>query len=83
MTLQIASHQGVTTSNVLRGSLDLLTEEELSTALEVTEATLADWRKNNQGPDYCKLGRTVFYRREDVLQWIKMSVVPTQRNRAA
>lgn len=55
---------------VIRESLDLLTEEEFASALGVTTNTLMTWRSRREGPEYTKLGKTVFYRREDVRTWI-------------
>ncbi|MCL1599154.1 MAG: helix-turn-helix domain-containing protein [Actinomycetia bacterium] len=43
----------------------LLTPGELAEYLQVTEATLADWRYRGKGPRYVKVGRLVRYSQED------------------
>lgn len=53
--------------------VELLTSREVSEALKVTEATLADWRYRGRGPRFVKLGRLVRYRTEDVHQWLSDS----------
>lgn len=58
-----------------RSELDLLTPEELAAALELQVATLAEWRGKDQGPNYIKLGKGVFYRRKDVAAWVEFNVV--------
>jgi predicted DNA-binding transcriptional regulator AlpA len=37
----------------------------------LSESTLAKLRLNGNGPRYCKLGRRVVYRREDLEQWLQ------------
>lgn len=54
----------------VRKCLNLLTDEELAQALDVTTATLQTWRCSGLGPPYAKLGKTVFYRLESVYTWI-------------
>lgn len=66
----------------LRQELGLITDDDLAIILEVEKHTLMMWRGKNYGPDYVKLGRGVFYRLEDVEEWIKLNVVPTQRTAA-
>mgnify|MGYP000384882413 FL=1 len=46
----------------------------MATAIGVAEQTLASWRSDRQGPNYVKLGKTVFYRRADLEQWIAANV---------
>jgi predicted DNA-binding transcriptional regulator AlpA len=64
----------------LRNSVGLLTTAELSLMIGVTTKQLWSWRSENKGPDYVKLGRTVFYRRADVLDWIERCVVVMKRS---
>lgn len=52
-------------------SFDLLTVDELSEVLGVSEATLANWRAKKKGPAWVKVGRRVLYRREAVAEWLK------------
>ena len=54
----------------LRDQLDLITSDEFAATLGITEQTLAGWRCNKQGPTFTKLGKTVFYLREDLKVWI-------------
>ena len=54
----------------LRNDLDLVSDEELAAALGLETHTLATWRSEGFGPDFCKLGKPVFYRRVDVKRWI-------------
>jgi len=63
----------------LRRDIGLLTPDELGAMLSVTAPTLAQWRVEKTGPDYVKLGKSVFYRRADVLAWIQMNLVVTNR----
>lgn len=57
-----------------RDHLDLMTIEELCSAINVTKQTLAKWRVLGEGPKYARLGKSIFYRYGDVLQWIENSV---------
>ncbi len=59
----------------MRAEIGLLIPEEVAKLLDVTDQTLALWRMEKRGPDYVKLGRNVFYRKSDVIQWIEGSVV--------
>lgn len=55
----------------LRNSLGIITESELAEVLNLTPTTLVTWRGSGFGPAYAKLGKGVFYRHEDVYEWIK------------
>ena len=66
-------------TNELRSAFNLITEDELAAMLEVKPSTLADWRQANKGPHSVKLAKTVFYRKEDVEEWIKENVTITKR----
>lgn len=57
-----------------RDTLDILTDNELAAALDVSLKTLKHWRAQGQGPKYVRLGRGVFYRRKDITEWINASV---------
>ncbi len=63
----------------LRSVLDIFTEDELAEILDVKTQTLAAWRADSKGPDYVKLGKSIFYRKQDVLDWINANVVLTRR----
>jgi hypothetical protein len=55
-----------------RVTFSLLTEAEVAAVVNVTPLTLSKWRREGKGPDYVRPGKTVFYRREDVEDWLKM-----------
>ncbi len=48
---------------------NLYTVDELAQLLDLQPATLATWRLHGEGPKYAKLGKSVFYRHEDVQRW--------------
>lgn len=50
---------------------DLLLTAEVSQELRVPQATLRFWRHQGSGPRCFKMGRRVFYRREDVDAWLR------------
>jgi len=58
-------------AEILRNELDLISGPELAIALGLAEQTLASWRSDKQGPDFVKLGKSVFYQRDDLAAWIK------------
>ena len=66
-------------SEQLRDSFALISPQDLAVLLDVDERTLAVWRCQRRGPDFVKLGRTVFYRRRDVETWIDLNATPTDR----
>lgn len=43
---------------------------EAATYLRLSKSTLAKWRLSGSGPPYCKLGRAVVYRRQDLDVWL-------------
>lgn len=55
----------------LRNQLDLIEPQLLARMLGITEQTLAVWRSEKIGPDYVKLGKAVFYRVEDLVEWVE------------
>jgi hypothetical protein len=63
----------------LRDAFALISPQDLADLLDVDERTLAVWRCQRKGPDFVKLGRTVFYRRRDVEAWIDLKTTPTDR----
>lgn len=38
--------------------------------LEISLSSINQWRSNGEGPAYTKLGRRVYYRKQDVMTWI-------------
>lgn len=55
----------------IRGSIGMITEEELAAILLLTSVgTLATWRSQGKGPEAVKLGKRVFYSTAALAQWI-------------
>lgn len=48
----------------------LLTQQRLSDLIDVSERTLERWRVEGSGPVFCRAGRKVLYRSEDVEEWL-------------
>lgn len=59
----------------LRAGFGIVTEEELANSLELKVETLASWRMKSSGPSFTKLGKTVFYRVQDIQLWIDANVI--------
>lgn len=59
----------------LRAVIGIMSVEEVALLLDVTTHTLSIWRAENKGPAYARLGRSIFYRRTDVEDWIAANVV--------
>ncbi len=51
----------------------LFTQKRLSDLLDVSEGTLERWRVEGSGPVFCRAGRKVLYRLEDVDAWLDAS----------
>lgn len=51
---------------------DLLTIDEAADILRTPIATLRYWRFTGQGPNGFKMGRRVYFKRQDVLDWIDL-----------
>jgi predicted DNA-binding transcriptional regulator AlpA len=53
----------------------LLTERDTASLIGFTERALQNWRVRGGGPQYVKVaGRSVRYRRSDVLTWIEQRI---------
>lgn len=61
-------------SNPLRETLGLIDEQDLAAAFGVKSNTVASWRRNGDGPDFVQIGKRIFYRRTDVVEWVKGKV---------
>jgi len=46
---------------------DSISPEELANRWKMTEETLGTWRWHGKGPNYIKIGRTIFYPIKDVV----------------
>jgi Helix-turn-helix domain len=49
---------------------ELIPAAEAAELLRLEPSTLADWRCDDKGPGYVRLGKRIFYRREDIAEWI-------------
>jgi hypothetical protein len=63
----------------LRDKFDILSPEDLAAMIGVDTRTLAVWRAQKRGPDAVRAGRAVFYRRNDIDEWLALNVVPMDR----
>ena len=52
-------------------TIKLLTQEEAASALRMSTRTLQELRSTGQGPDYLRIGRSVFYGENQLHDWIK------------
>lgn len=48
----------------------LLDSHEVAALLKISPQTLRDWRYQNRGPRYLKLGKAVRYRPADINDWL-------------
>lgn len=61
-----------------------LTQEQAAVVVGVKPTTLAAWRHFGRGPRYLKIGRSCFYRRSDIENWMDdQAVVPVPKNEIA
>uniref|UniRef100_UPI00345B74E3 helix-turn-helix transcriptional regulator n=1 Tax=uncultured Erythrobacter sp. TaxID=263913 RepID=UPI00345B74E3 len=49
---------------------ELLTVSDTAKTLHVSRRTLSRWARLRKGPPRIKIGRTVFYRRNSLDQWL-------------
>lgn len=61
-------------SVALRREMELMTESDLADMVNVDVAAVRAWRSQSKGPPWTRLGRGVFYRRQDVRDWIASKV---------
>ena len=59
----------------------ILSPNETAALLGVSIGTLANWRSQNVGPSYCKLGSKVVYRLDDIMAYIVAHRVFTRNSR--
>jgi len=60
----------------------LQSQREAANYLRLSERTLERLRLTGGGPRYCKLGRRVVYRSEDLLAWVAARVVTSTSEEA-
>lgn len=52
----------------------MLRERQAASFLGVAPKTLANWRSQGKGPKFCRLGRAIAYRQEDLEAFIEKSL---------
>ena len=52
-------------------SLDLMTPEEVSKEIRMSESWLEKQRMEKQGIPYLRIGKKVYYERREVLSWAR------------
>ncbi len=82
------THDGTTSEGVrvfdpdpLRQSLGLYTEDEFARAMGVEIETAQNWRKEGNSPDFIKQGKKIFYRLDDIKDWIKRNLQVNARRK--
>lgn len=58
---------------------EMITRRQLAEYLGMTEPALSMMVNRRQGPRFIRLGRSIRYRREDVLAWLDERVVDPAR----
>lgn len=58
---------------------EMITRKQLAEYLGMTEPALSMMVSRRQGPKFIRLGRTIRYRREDVLAWLADRVIDPAR----
>jgi len=56
-------------------SNDFFSTQEAANYLKLKKNTLEVWRLKGKGPSFCKMGRTVRYRKQDLDKFIERSLV--------
>jgi predicted DNA-binding transcriptional regulator AlpA len=49
---------------------ELIHSADAASLLHVKDTTLTAWRNQHRGPAYLKIGRSVYYRRCDLSEWL-------------
>lgn len=57
----------------LLGMFDLLTEDDVAILFDVKKHTLYTWRAEGRGPDFVKIGGSIYYRRQAILDWVSQN----------
>ena len=65
----------MTLENIVQASRDLLNEQEAAQVLDTAPGTLSVWRSTGRyNLPFLKVGRSVRYRRADLLAWLDARV---------
>lgn len=54
---------------------EVLTSEQAASYLQLHTQTLHNWRVSGRGPQYCKIGSAVRYRRADLDAWLATKLI--------
>jgi excisionase family DNA binding protein len=54
----------------------LVTEDAAARFLNVSPRTLQAWRMEKRGPAFVRVGRSIRYRRRDLVEWIERNTHP-------
>lgn len=57
-------------ADTFEDNTDLLSINELATIFRISKWTIYRWNSDGTGPNRIKIGRHVYYRREDVVAWM-------------
>jgi predicted DNA-binding transcriptional regulator AlpA len=57
---------------------ELLRTEDVAALLKVAPATLVDWRHDQKGPRYYKMGREIRYKLSDLIEWERQALQPVE-----
>lgn len=49
---------------------DFLSPAQVSELTGIAKSTLADWRAQDRGPEFVRMGKAIRYRRSDIDAWI-------------
>ena len=72
-------HEPEARAALLRNQMGIMSETDLAILVDMKPSSIANWRAEKTGPDFCKLGRYTFYRLEDVKEWIDSQVTVIAR----
>jgi hypothetical protein len=61
--------------------VDFFTEDEAADELHQAVRTLRKWRTAGTGPAYTKIGREIFYPRDNLVAWVKSKIIDPVRER--
>jgi hypothetical protein len=56
---------------------ELMSPEALASNFDLSTTTLADWRSQNKGPSYMKIGRRIWYPKPFVAAWAETQIMET------
>ena len=54
---------------------EIIPDAQFADEVGVTDRTTREWRERGIGPDYMKIGKSIFYRRSAIAAWIERRTV--------